>query len=201
LTFWSYIRITTVIHSMTKGSSNKVILSKSDAKDELWRQLVDENLDFAWQVARRFLTGHEDIQDAIQAAFVKAWKSFQQYDSEKSLFSTWFFTILKNTCIDLQRQNMKRFLRNKEVPEEQVAQNPAESLSDQLDNEEIYRHILVMADDLPLMQKECFMLRDVQGYSMKEIAGKTGQTEGSIKTSVYLARKKLRQWIEEKQLL
>ena len=180
--------------------SNMANNSESVNKKTLWKEVTEAHLDFAWQIAKRFLTNHEDIQDAIQAAFIKAWKSYQQYDAERSLFSTWFFTILKNTCIDYQRQQKRR----QKQPDTELTDRLADSnqnVADQLENQELYQLILSLADELPLMQKECFMLRDVQGYSMKEIAEQTGQTEGSVKTNVYLARKKLRQWITEKKLI
>lgn len=166
-----------------------------------WDRLVDDHLDFAYRVAGRFLTSPVDIQDAIQAAFIKAWKSFQQFDPNRSLFSTWFFTILKNTCIDARRRLAHAPLKAPLDAARFLAGHPDEAPDEHLARQELYTAILFLADRLPEKQKDCFLLRDVQGFSLKETAALTGQSEGSVKTSVYLARKKIRQWIEKEKYL
>jgi RNA polymerase sigma-70 factor (ECF subfamily) len=50
--------------------------------------------------------------------------------------------------------------------------------------------------DLPDKQREVFIMRDIQNLSMKEVQQRTGLGIGSIKTNLYLARKRIRELLD-----
>lgn len=148
-------------------------------------------MNFAYRVARKFLRDQEEIKDAIQSAYIKAWKAFDSYSDQKSQFTTWLYTILRNECIDRLRKGQIHVGEELSKFELTVSEEPEEEFLKQ----ELHQQILILAENLPPQQKEIFLLRDFQGYSIKEVIEITGLTEGSIKTNLYHARQKLRSWI------
>lgn len=181
---------------MAKGHKNKKAAEITEQSEILFTKLMEKNMMFAYHIAGRFLTEEEDIKDAIQAAFIKAWKSFQQFDPNKAVFQSWLFSIIRNTCIDRIREQRK-FQR---IPLDQISDIPGDNHADAYDSREWYQIILMLADQLPDKQRDCFIMRDINGLSIREIAMETGQTTGSVKTNVYLARKKIKQWLIEKKI-
>ncbi len=170
---------------------------KTGSKELEFTQLMNESMNFAFQIARQFFSETDEIQDAIQNAYIKAWNSFDRYSAQQSLFTTWYYSILRNECIDRLRRRRKYY-------QEDITSIP--NLGNQenfetLESKELHQEIILLADRLSPTQKEIFILRDIQGFSIKEVAKSTGHSEGSIKTSLYLARKKLRIWILEEELI
>lgn len=154
-------------------------------------------MDFAYNIARKFFDEKDDIQDAVQSAFIKAWNSFSNFNEKKSLFSTWYYSILRNECIDRLRKGIDHHKGNTKQPELLSSSD----LSNEADNKELYQQIILLAERLSVIQKETFLLRDIHGYTIKETVNISGQSEGSIKTNLYLARKKMKKWLIEEDLL
>ena len=55
-------------------------------------------------VARRILSDQHEAEDALQDAFVSLWKNASRFDPEKAKFSTWFYRIVTNQCLDRKRK-------------------------------------------------------------------------------------------------
>lgn len=168
-----------------------------DTLEMVFTGYMNESMNFAYSVVKRYLTDYDDVKDTIQAAYIKAWKSFPKYDAEQSSFTTWLFTILKNECIDKLRMPQTKINKN-DVHRESVA-GPNES--DISDERELYQIILELAEKLSPAQREIFILRDIREHSIKEVVEITGQSEGSIKTNLYLARKNIKQWMIKGEII
>lgn len=180
---------------MVRQKTNLSIPQSLVSKDRQFTLRVKASMDFAYQVAGKFLQDPEEIKDAIQSAYIKAWKAFDSYSDQKSQFTTWLYSILRNECIDRLRKyktQVREELAKVELPD---GKQPEEEYLKQ----EMHQQILILAENLPPSQKEIFLLRDLQGYSIKEVIEITGTTEGSIKTNLYHARQKLRSWILEQE--
>ena len=155
--------------------------------EKIFSKHMNNNMDFAYSIARNYFSVDEEIQDAIQVAFIKSWNSFASYDPEKSQFSTWFYSILKNECLD-------RVRKIKRSPAMYIVNSDSATFDESAhsDLKESYQNILQQADNLSKTQKDIFILRDIKGLSIKEVAANTKQSEGSIKSNLYLARKNIR---------
>lgn len=181
---------------MPVSKQNRKSEKNLESKEQKFTRLMNNNMDFAYNIARRFFEGKDDIQDAVQSAFIKAWKSFSNFNEKKSLFSTWYYSILRNECIDRLRKDTEHYKENVKQLENLSTNDSAY----EIENRELYQQIILIAERLSGIQKETFLLRDIQGYSIKEVVKITSQSEGSIKTNLYLARKKMRIWINEAYL-
>ncbi|MCD6346745.1 MAG: sigma-70 family RNA polymerase sigma factor [Bacteroidales bacterium] len=176
----------------TTNKTNSTIIMADKSSPEKFTRLMEENMDFAHHIAKRFFNDPAEAQDAIQNAFIKAWQSFGNYKADQALFSTWFYSIIRNECIDRIRSKN----RNIHIPLNETDLSGFAQEQQSLDELDLYQRVIIMADHLPPSQKETFLLRDIEGFSIREVIKETGQTEGSVKTNLYLARKKIRQWLK-----
>ena len=66
--------------------------------DQAFFELVENQTDFAFNVAYRMLRNVEDAQDAVQEAFISAYRAFSSFKGQ-SKASTWFYRIVVNACV------------------------------------------------------------------------------------------------------
>lgn len=66
--------------------------------------LVENHAPRAWKIAARYLARREDVEEAVQDAFVRVWARASDFDETRASFPTWFHTILVRKCIDRLRR-------------------------------------------------------------------------------------------------
>jgi RNA polymerase sigma-70 factor (ECF subfamily) len=138
-----------------------------------------------------------DIEDVIEETFWQAWRQADRYAPERGTVQTWLLTIARSRALDRLRSN--RRLREDSIDDTPVlASNSAflESPSDpSLDVEHAERKRIVLAAlaELPAEQRQALELGYFSGLSQTEIAERTGQPLGTIKTRMRLAMQKLRE--------
>jgi len=150
------------------------------------KQIITDNMSYAIQIARQYLKNDSEIEDAVQEAFIKCWKSIHQYNPQTAKFSTWFYSIVKNECLD-------RLRKQKRVGEYDITTNDLDTPDKLLERKEIGRKILDFAEALPETQQEVFLLREIKGMKIDEVCRHTQLSVGSVKTNLYLARKSIRE--------
>jgi RNA polymerase sigma-70 factor, ECF subfamily len=126
--------------------------------------------------------------DAVQEAFLRAWRSGSRYDPELGSLRTWLFAILRNVVIDLGRARSARPEVLDEAPED--VDEPLEQalLAWQVEEAlrrigEAHRHVIV----------ETYL----RGRPYAELAAELGVPEGTIKSRVYYGLRALRNSLEE----
>ena len=107
---------------------------------------------------------------------------------ERAKFSTWLFKIAYNTFLDHQRSGWNR--RTDLDAAEQMPGGPG--ADDAFQYQELYEAI----GTLPLKEKSAILLFYVSGYSVKEIAKITGDSQLAVKQQLSRGRVKLRQILE-----
>ena len=79
----------------------------SRISDDEFKQLIEPLLEYAGGYAFSIVRNREDAEDAVQEALLKAYKELSSYDYSKS-FKAWWFTIIRNCCLDLLRKRQAR---------------------------------------------------------------------------------------------
>ncbi|HTE47781.1 MAG TPA: sigma-70 family RNA polymerase sigma factor [Gemmatimonadaceae bacterium] len=152
-------------------------------------------------VITRILKSVDDVEDVVEEAFWQAWRQADRFTSERGSVQTWLLTIARSRALD--RLRATRRLREDSIDDgtSDQAGTAAEaavvrSASDPLlDVEHAERRTLVLAalSELPREQREALELGYFGGLSQTEIAERTGQPLGTIKTRMRLAMQKLRE--------
>ncbi|HDQ44008.1 MAG TPA: sigma-70 family RNA polymerase sigma factor [bacterium] len=156
--------------------------------EETLRRCRKPLLSMAW----RMLGDREEAEDAVQEAFIRFWQLDPAAENPDGRFSL-LARMVVNRCLDQLRRRKRRMLIPPGWLGERVAPENPETL---LDRRDLESAILKTADRLRPKQKAVFLLRDVEGYPVKEIADMLGDTENGIRVNLHLARKNMRKWLK-----
>ena len=134
-----------------------------------------------------------DAQDALQEAFIKAYRSLPQFDLEKS-FSPWFFQILRNQCRDMLR-NRKSHVRLEELNQEDLKITPNIEAGPERDRqrnataEQLWKGLRRIGEE----HREILILKELEGFRYTELASILNIPEGTVASRLYHARCALRE--------
>lgn len=149
------------------------------------------------RVCLRYQRNEDEAAAALNTGFLKILKNLDKF-SGKASFEGWIKRIMINTMIDEFRKNRKvrELMEYTDFSDShhinsKVNYNEAD---EQFDAEEL--EILIQA--LPPMSRKVFNLYAIDGYRHKEIGKMLNISDGTSKWHLSFARKKLREWIQEK---
>lgn len=166
--------------------------------------LVRDNTARLLAVARRYLRCEEDASDAVQDAFISAFRSIGRFQGGSSL-STWLHRIVINACL-MKLRSAKR--RPQESIEELLPsfdetghrvgslESWSESVESVLDRGTTRARVRECIDRLPDKYRTVLMLRDIEELSTEEAARVLGTTPTAVKVRLHRARQALRTLIE-----
>lgn len=164
------------------------------AFDQLVRQLAPRLL----LVARRFAPSHTDAEDALQDAFLSAFKSLPTFDGRSTL-STWLHRIVINAALSRARKTGARressldallptFENGRHVPRPAPWRAPGASAGLPAELSESLRTALAT---LPDDHREALLLKDVQGLPSADIAVALGISDALARQRIHRARQAL----------
>jgi RNA polymerase sigma-70 factor (ECF subfamily) len=142
------------------------------------------------------LCGQSDLaEDLAQESFVRVIRSLDRFD-ERFRFSTWLFTIGKRLLVNHQ-QKMKP-LADSEVVEYRAgdAQTPAKEVEEAERTQRVTQLVAVALDALVSPQREIVLLFHQQNWSVQQIARELSMPEGTIKSHLFRARRRMLEAIE-----
>ena len=149
----------------------------------------------------------EDAEDAVQDALLSAYKHLGQFKGQAQM-STWLTTIVTNCA----RMQLRRRPRQPHVSlDEQFGQDQEYSLSERLAhsgpspeeecrNAELRSCLLESAAQLSPPLRRAFVLRALDGLSVKEVAHVLGLAEGTVKAQLSRARTKLSRLLRHRRI-
>jgi RNA polymerase sigma-70 factor, ECF subfamily len=165
-----------------------------------FRMLMDSQQAYAYAVAIRLLYDEENARDVVQEAFIRVWNNLHRYRKEIK-FTTWLYTIVINLCYDKIKMESRRkkifgFIGGSSGIEEIAGEQDVQR---DIENSDLRHHVLNQAKKLPPKEYLVFHLRDVQDFSIEEIADMAGMSAGSVKTNLCYARRRIRSAINRLQ--
>ena len=144
--------------------------------------------------ATRVLRSHEEAQDAVQDGLISTWKNIAQFNEDSALY-TWLHRIIINACLArLRSSHSKRMLSmedaggsgNSEFAGLAAAWPPS---GPSLEERVAMRRTLERAlEELPEELRLVLILRDVEEFSSKEVAGVLGVTDANVRQRLHRAR-------------
>jgi RNA polymerase sigma-70 factor (ECF subfamily) len=155
----------------------------------------------------RYLRSKAQAEDTAQDVFMRVVQRAGEFKHE-ARFSTWLFTIARNSCIDQQRKAaLRQHPSLDQTPSNDTNGAPLiEQLADKhhrssvertvLDSE-VAGSILAAIEELPDDQREVFLLREVAGLSFKDISEVTGAGENTLKSRMRYALERLQAKLSE----
>lgn len=145
-------------------------------------------------IACRMLGNLEEARDVAQEAFVRFWRSGTVSLDEGSPFG-FLVKAVTNLCVDeLRRRKRFKIFDLRSAPTALVSRsrdNPERRTGDR----ETLKLVMKAAERLKPKQKAVFVLRDFEGFSVKETAEIVGCSENNVLASLYYARRNMRKWL------
>ncbi len=172
-----------------------------EGDQEAFRMIILRYADRIVQLAYRYLGDYDEADDCAQEIFIRIHDRIGSF-RYRSSFSTWLYRVSVNYCRDHLRSASHRRARSN-----QSWDNPGEGrgLSAREDerpdrvferNEEEQR-VQAALEKVPSRERLCIILSDMEGKPTREISQITGLAEGTVKSTLYRARKRLRTLLEE----
>ncbi len=144
-----------------------------------------------YRIAISYLKDPMDTEDAMQLAYLKIFENLEKFQG-KAAFSTWAIRILINECQILlrKRRNALAFLsRISESIKKQISVPSSDVL---LMNKELKRFLEASILELPRKYRTVFMLREIQGLSVRETAQALDLSEANVKVRLHRSKDLLR---------
>jgi RNA polymerase sigma-70 factor, ECF subfamily len=179
------------------ATDDRELVRRAQGEDkEAFEELVRRHQHRVFAVAGGILRRREDVEDIAQQVFVKAYFSLKRFD-QRAAFSTWLYKITVNECWDLLRKKKVRpLVYESDLSEEQARQvvtagekeNPEPDISEKLEARENVERLLEGLDERDRLM---LILKEVEGFSIQEIAEVLKLNGNTVKVRLFRARRRV----------
>lgn len=173
-------------------------------EEAAYEELVREHGGRLLAVARRFLRSDDDARDAVQDAFLSAFRNIGNFEGQ-ALLSTWLHRIVVNAALMKLRTRRRKpetsieellpgFLEDGHMSHPASAWRKTDA--DPAELNQLRSLVLEKIQDLPEGYRNVLMLRDIEDLDTEETAQLMGLSTGAVKTRLHRARQALRALLE-----
>jgi RNA polymerase sigma-70 factor (ECF subfamily) len=157
--------------------------------------LLSEARPRALVVAMKVLHDPDDAEDAVQEAFLKAWRSLSRFEG-RSAFSTWIHRIVMNCSLDMLRRRACRpsaYAAGEDEDGERRRPEPAttETPERELVRNEARQLVHGALAELSPAHRQTVTLREIEEHSYEEIAQIAACPIGTVMSRLHHARRRL----------
>jgi len=185
-----------------KMSEQQLIERAKNGDTKAFEELMKRTQTNIYNLGLRLLGNKEDAADLMQETYIKAYENLDRFEGRSS-FSTWLYRIATNNALMKLRKE-----KNKKVSIDELKKFGDKSykieISDWSENPSSYfksaelKEVLQKAiDSLPPKYKSVFILHDVEGLPLAEVARILSLSVPAVKTRVHRSRMYLREKISE----
>ena len=147
-----------------------------------------------WQVRKIVLT-HDDADDVVQNAFLKAWQALESFHGDSKLL-TWLSRIAINESLDFMRRQKNMTAVSTDDADLGVANQLM--ADDYFDGDETEAQLQEAIASLPDVQRTVFQLRYYDEMKYSEISRLLDTSEGALKASYHIAVKKITEFFHSR---
>jgi RNA polymerase sigma-70 factor (ECF subfamily) len=158
---------------------------------EAYSRLVDRHYDRCARIAVRILGNREDAEEALQDAFLRAFRALEDYE-DRERFAAWLTRILVNQC-----RTMLARTRRREAVFLDVDPRELDLVVDGSPRGGAWPELEHALAQLPLDQREAVVLKYADDLTYEEMARITGAGESALKMRVQRAFTRLRALLQE----
>jgi RNA polymerase sigma-70 factor (ECF subfamily) len=189
----------------TPAISDEELVARARAKDfGAFEQLLDRYEDKIFRLAYRFVRNETEAKEVLQDTFLSIWCKLDTFKGD-SQFGSWLYRVAANTALmRLRAQRRHPEISTEELPigyldnygqVPPAGENWSKRPDEELQSDELRRHIQSAVDALPEIYRTVFLLRDVEGLSTEETGEILAISVPTVKTRLHRARIALRDTI------
>jgi RNA polymerase sigma-70 factor, ECF subfamily len=147
-------------------------------------------------VLLRILDDTRDVEEAVQDAFVQAWRNLARYRAEAALF-TWLYRIGVNAALAKTRRRVHPTTDLDTLPSEGATHVSPEVVPEAVaEAHDLRARVLAALAELPFEHREAVVLRDVAGLTNEEVAAALDLSVAAAKSRIHRGRLALRELLE-----
>ena len=167
-------------------AESAVSLASDQAQDRELESLLIESAPLAFRVAYGVLRQRQDAQDVAQDALFKAFRRWPQL-RDRDRFRAWIVRMTWRMAIDRQRSERRRAVRETEHVNDTHMPSVASN--------ERAAALWGAIDALPEKLRMTIVLSGIEGYDTREVARLLDVPEGTVKSRLFLARRRLKEML------
>lgn len=170
--------------------TGRLALRAASGEQKAFDELYAATVETAYYTATLVLTSQEDIADALQISYMKAFAHIGELEHPES-FEKWLKKIVINECRNYLRDNGKHIFSTVYIGGSYDGVEGSDLTVDIAGNEELRRTLDDILSSLPEKQRVCVNLFYFEKYSVAEIAALLGISEGTVKSRLHYGRRTL----------
>jgi len=165
-------------------------VSRDASLEREFEQRLADCPTLAYRVALGVLRNTAEAEDVAQEAMLRAYRNFHRL-RDRERFRAWLVRTAWRLALDRIRAAGRRERRETAAMSADVRNQRGTSAEDVAAAREFERHVAQAMDELPERFRLVMVLAAIEGYNTREVANLTGLPEGTVKSRLFLARKKL----------
>jgi RNA polymerase sigma-70 factor, ECF subfamily len=144
----------------------------------------------AYRVALGVLHNTAEAEDVAQEAMLRAYRSFHRL-RDRERFRAWLVRVAFRLALDLIRSKNRRERHEHDATHAAINAQPEANVENLVASREFERQVAQALDALPEKLRIVMVLAAIEGYNTREVAKLAGLPEGTVKSRLFVARKKL----------
>ncbi len=160
--------------------------------------LIEKYKRMVYRLAVRITKNHADAEDVMQETFFKVYRSIRTFRRDAA-FETWVYRIAVNEALNFVKRRKRRQERTIErTADTEFAADMRERAAQANDphvhaeKAELRRYVTAAVNSLSLKHRTVVILHEFEGLTHAEIASILSCSEGTVRSRLHYARKKLR---------
>jgi RNA polymerase sigma-70 factor (ECF subfamily) len=177
---------------MLTDSELLVQFKDATTKEQAFTTIVKKYQEKIYWHIRRMVVDHDDANDVVQNAFVKAWRGLENFREDAQLY-TWLYRIATNESLTFIEQKKKKSTISLSDVEEGLSNEV--KASENFDGKKLEWKLQLAIQQLPDKQRVVFNLRYYDEMPYEEMSQVLETSVGALKASYHHAAKKVEDFI------
>jgi len=186
---------------MTALSTSDLLTAAREGDENAFAGLIEPHRRDLHAHCYRMLGSLQDAEDALQDALLRSWRGLDRFEGRAAL-RTWLHRIATNACLDVAKRRPKRVLPIDYGPPSDPHDGPGEPLIESVwvepypdehvayeQRESVELAFVAALQNLPASQRAVLILREVLGFSAREVADTLDSSVASVNSALQRARK------------